>query len=246
MEKLEKIESGIKGMDVLLNGGFPEGRTFLVSGSCGTGKTLFASQFILEGLDNKEPCVYVTFEQGKKKLFEDLVQVGINLETYVDAGLLKVIGGAIGRIRYFKDNTKANFLDITKEIEDVVKQIGAKRVVIDSINLYLMLFESDSERRNAMVALTSRLEEIDCSTLLTCEVREGTKDISWHGFEEFVVDGVVVLYRIPFENTFERAVSVVKMRGTEHSQNVRALKIKADGITVYPNQEPFHGLQSEK
>ncbi|MFQ5648159.1 MAG: RAD55 family ATPase, partial [Candidatus Aenigmatarchaeota archaeon] len=80
----------------------------------------------------------------------------------------------------------------------------------------------------------------------TCEVREGTKDISWFGFEEFVVDGVILLYRIPFENMFERAVSVVKMRGIEHAQSIRALKIGKGGVKVFPELEPFHKAEAKR
>ena len=96
-----------------------------------------------------------------------------------------------------------------------------------------------------MAELTSMLEKLDCTTLLTCEVREGTRNISWYGFEEFVVDGVIALYRIFFENSFERAISVVKMRGIAHNQSMKSIQITKDGLVVYPEQEPFHDVKKE-
>ncbi len=239
---MERVKTGVKGMDELLGGGLPKGRTILLSGSCGTGKTIFASQFIMEGLRNGEPCVYITFEQSKEKLVQDMKQIGIDFEKLEKSKKLSLIGGPLGHVKYFKEKTKANFSDIANEIKDIVKDTGAKRIVLDSVNLYTMLFETDLERRKALAELTSMLDTLDCTSILTCEVREGSRDISWYGFEDFVVDGVIVLHRIPFENMYERAVSVVKMRGIDHSENIRALKIRRDGVTVYPEQEPFHKI----
>jgi len=240
---MERIKVGIKGVDELLGGGLPKGRTILVSGSTGTGKTIFVSHFVQYGVKLGEACLYVTFEQGKKKLAEDNKQIGIDFTKMEESGNLKIIGGPVGHIKYFKEKTKADMLDIVNEVEEVVKEINAQRVVLDSVNLYLMLFETDMERRKALAELTSTLEKLDCTSLLTCEVKEGTRDISWYGFEEFVVDGVIILYRIPVESLFERSVSVVKMRGISHSQNIVTLKIEKKGMVVYPEQKAFHQIR---
>jgi KaiC/GvpD/RAD55 family RecA-like ATPase len=237
---MDRIKTGVPGMDELLSGGIPKGRTILVSGSCGTGKTIFVSQFIQEGVKESENCVYVTFEQMKDKLNEDLREIGIDFVKMEKDGKLSIVGGPIGHVKYFKEKTRADMFDISNEIKDIIKEKKAKRVVIDSVNLFTMLFETDMERRKAMAELTSMLERLDCTTLMTCEVREGTKDISWYGFEEFVVDGVICLYRIFFENTFERAIAVVKMRGIDHSHSTKTVQIGKGGMQVYPDQEPFH------
>lgn len=242
---MDRILTGVTGMDVLLGGGLPKGRTILVSGSCGTGKTIFVSHFIEEGVKQNEKCVYVTFEQMKEKLGEDLIEIGIDFAEMERDGKLTVVGGPVGHIKYFKEKTKANMFDIANEIKEVIEEKKATRVVIDSVNLFTMLFENDMERRKAMAELTSMLEKLNCTTLLTCEVREGTRDISWYGFEEFVVDGVIALYRILFGNSFERAVSVVKMRGIQHNQSMKSVQITKDGLVVYPEQEPFHDVKKD-
>ena len=239
---MELIESGIPGMDSLTNGGLPKNRTLLISGSCGTGKSTFAAQFIYHGLKQGKRCVYVTFEEGKDKLKENLAQYGIDFDAMEKRGLLRIIGGSIGDIRFYKEKTKANAHDIADEIKEVANEIKTSRIVIDSVNLYLMLFDDDNARRHAMAALTSTLEKLNNTTLMTCEVKEGTRDISWYGFEEFVVDGVIALYRVPFENMFERAISVIKMRGVKHSPNIVALQIREDGIHVFPTKSPFHKI----
>jgi KaiC/GvpD/RAD55 family RecA-like ATPase len=234
---MEKIKSGIPGFDSMVAGGIPKGRTLLVSGHCGSGKTIFATQFAYHGLKNKEKAVYVTFEQGSKKLCEDVSMIGMNLAGYIKTDKLKVIGGHLGKIHRFKLRTEAKAQDIIDEIKEVVDDLGATRVVIDSINLFAMLFHDDDHRRDAVAMLISALEEMGCTTILTCEVPEDTEKISWYGFEDFVVDGVLFLHRKLNKGTYERAISIIKMRGSKHDNNLRAMAIKDKGIIIY-DQEP--------
>lgn len=243
---MKLVKTGIEGMDELLGGGLPNNRTILVAGSTGTGKSILAAHFVKQGARQKERSVYVTFEEPREHLIEDNKRLGIDFVKMEDQGKLKIIGGPLGEMRYYKKKTKADVADLIQEISEVVKKSMASRVVIDSVNLFLMLFDSDAERRDAMAGLTAMLDTLDCTALLTCEVKEASKDISWYGFEDFVVDGVILLQRIPFENMYERAVSVIKMRGIAHRQNTVALRITKEGLKVYPAQEPFHTLRGRK
>lgn len=236
---MEKIKSGVEGVDDLLSGGFPKGKIIMVSGSSGTGKTIFASQFLYEGLRKGESCVFITLEQPKHKLIDDLQEVGVEFQRYERDGKLRIIGGPVGHVKYFKEKTRASILDIADEVAEVIKEVGAKRVVLDSVNLFTMLFETELEQRRAMADLVAVLGDLGCTALLTCEVKENTDNISWHGFEEFVVDGVLVLYRKPFGNKYERAIAVIKMRGVNHSQRVVSLQITKNGIAVFPEREPY-------
>ena len=239
---MDKVKTGIKGMDSLLDGGIPKGRIILLSGSSGTGKTIFVSHFIKEGVKNDENCVYVTLEQSKDKLIEDLKNIGIDFDDMQKKNKLKLIGGPVAHINFFKQKTKATFEDLTKEMEEIIKQSSASRFVLDSTNLFTMLFDDDVERRKALANLVAMLDKVKCTSILTCEVKENSNAISWHGFEEFVVDGVIVLHRIPFENMFERAVSVLKMRGVGHSQKVGLVTITKDGMEVYPDRQPYKAV----
>ena len=234
---MERIKTGILGFDVMVAGGLPKNRTVLVSGHCGSGKTIFASQFIHQGIKNNEPGVYVTFEQGREKLFEDAKSIGIDLALMEKKNQVKVIGGPVGRIKKFKLRTEAKAEDLIEEIREVIKETQAKRVVIDSINLFAMLFSEEAERRNSVAQLIAMLEDAHCTSLLTCEVPEDSRQISWYGFEDFVVDGVLFLHRTNTRGNYERAVSIIKMRGTDHDQKMRAMQIKNKGIIVY-DQEP--------
>ena len=233
---MERLKAGVEGMDELLNGGIPRGRTILLSGSCGTGKTIFGAQFARKGVENGEPCVFVTFEQSRKKLIEDMREIGVDFEELDRTGRFRLIGGSVGRVRRFKDRTKAKISDIVAEIEEVVQEIDAQRVVLDSVNLFMMLFETDAERRRALAELSAALDNLGCTSLLTCEVKEGANNISWYGFEEFVVDGVVVLFRRPVGKLFIRALAIPKMRGINHSKFVHAVGLEGDGLKVHPTE----------
>ncbi|MBI2670837.1 AAA family ATPase [Candidatus Woesearchaeota archaeon] len=240
---IERIKSGVPGLDRLLDGGIPKGKVIMVSGPSGSGKTILAAQFVNEGIKNNENCVFITLEAGKQKLIEDLQQIGIDFSQLERKNKLRIIGGPVGHVKYFKEKTKATIYDIADEVKEVVLEVSAKRVVLDSINLFTMLFENDLERRKALADLVAVLSSLNCTTLLTCEVKEGSpRSISWHGFEEFVVDGVIVLYRLPFGNKYERAISVVKMRGVNHSQKVVSMAITKRGIEVYYDREPYHDI----
>jgi circadian clock protein KaiC len=239
---MPNIKTGIEELDDMLNGGIPKGRVVLISGSSGTGKTTLGMQFIYNGVKKfKEPGIFITLEQGKEKILEDMKSVGMDLESL--GGDFKIIGGQIAEILYYKDKTKAKIGDFIAEVEEIIKTSGAKRVVIDSVNLLLMLFETDEERRKALLSLSKILSKNNCTALLTCEVRENTFDLSWYGFEEFVADGVITLYNLKQEAVFHQGIAVRKMRGTNHSKNIFPYKITKEGIKIYPD-EPW--LATEK
>jgi circadian clock protein KaiC len=226
---------GIEGLDAMLNGGLPSGRIVLISGSTGTGKTTLGMQFIYNGIKQfDEPGVYMTFEQDKNHIKTDMSTLGMNLNELGDK--FRLVGGPIATVYKYKKKTKADVDDIVSEVEEIVNEIGAKRVVLDPINLYLMLFEGEDEKRTALAVLTEKLTALGCTSLLLCEVREQSMDISRYGFEEFVVDGVVALYSIKQGQSFLQGITVRKMRGVKHRREIRPYEITDQGIVVYPTQ----------
>ena len=155
---MNRLRTGISGLDVMLNGGIPEGKSVLISGHCGAGKTIFGLQFIQQGFRAGENCVLFTFEQSKKKLLEDAKQIGIDLATMEKSGRLRIVGDSFANLRVFKDKARARITDIIDEIDEVVKESEATRVVIDSVNLFTMLFDTDAERRLGLASVILALE----------------------------------------------------------------------------------------
>ncbi len=230
-----RTNTGIEGLDAMLNGGLPRGRIILISGSTGTGKTTLSMQFIYNGIKQfNEPGVYMTFEQDKEKIKADMSNFGMDLDGLGDK--FRLVGGPIATVYKYKRKTKAGVEDIISEITEIVKEIGAKRVVLDPINLFLMLFDNEDERRVALATLSENLTSLGCTTLLICEVKEQTMDISRYGFEEFVVDGVIALYSIKQGQSFLQGITVRKMRGVKHHREIRPYEITDQGIVIYPTQ----------
>jgi len=239
-----RVKTGIKGLDEMLNGGLLPGRVVLISGPTGSGKTILGVQFIYNGIKYfDEPGIFITLEQSKKKIKEDMRALGMDLDELGDK--FRLIGGPIAKIKYNKEKTKAKLEDFIKEVEEVVKEVGAKRVVIDSINLFLLLFKTDEEKRRALLELTETLSRLNCTALLTCEVRENTFDISWWGFEQFVVDGVITLYNVKQGSIFQQGIAIRKMRGTKHVKDIVPYRITDKGIVVYP-EEPWLAIEKKK
>jgi circadian clock protein KaiC len=238
---MKRIGIGVSGVDSLIEGGLLEGKSYLVSGNCGTGKTLFAAHFINESIKQKKTAVYVTFEQDREMLVSDLKRVGINWESKKN---LSIIGGNLAYIYKLKEERGAKILDIVEEIKEVAIENNAKRVAIDSVNLFLSLFENPADQRNGLAILIYELTKVGCTVLLTCE----TKDIdalSWYGFEEFVVDGVMLLKRNLDKdlNSNHRYFQIIKMRGSCFEEGDYPLEISSDGVKIYkndPSKEFFH------
>ena len=241
---MSNVSTGIEELDNMLNGGIPKGRIVLISGSSGTGKTTLGMQFIYNGIKKfKDPGIFITLEQDKKKILEDMKSVGMDLESLGND--FQLIGGSIAEVMYYKDKTKANVEDFLKEIEEIIQKTKVKRVVIDSINLLLMLFKTDEERRKILLTLSQLLSKNKCTALLICEVKENTFDLSWYGFEEFVADGVITLYNVKQEAIFHQGIAIRKMRGVEHTKSIYPYKITEKGIRIYPD-EPWLVLEKKE
>jgi KaiC/GvpD/RAD55 family RecA-like ATPase len=225
----ERLSTGVRGLNAMTSGGFIPGTTILVSGQAGTGKTTFAMQFIYEGAKAGEPGLFITMEQDKGKLMCDMASVGMDIPKM--GKKISIIGGNIGEIMRIRKLVKSNLNDFLAEIEDVVRQNKIRRVALDSMNLFLMLFEEEEDRRYAMLELCYRLNKLSCTTVLTCETK-GPEMTSWYGFEDFVVDDVIALMNVRMEHYYKHALSVRKMRGSAHDKSIVAYEITPKGVVV--------------
>jgi KaiC/GvpD/RAD55 family RecA-like ATPase len=186
-----------------------------------------------------EPSLYVTLEETKEKIYDDMLDFGFDLKKAEKTGRFISIGGPIARLKTYMDKFDANIKHIIKEIEEVIKENQIKRVVIDSINIFTMLLNSDDEKRKALASLSNALSSLGCTTIFTSETEEGTMKLSRYGIEEFVVDGVVVLYLKRRGSLFIPGIAIRKMRGTDHDKQIRYYQITNNGIIVYPEETMF-------
>jgi circadian clock protein KaiC len=225
---VERVKTGISGLDVMLHGGFPKGSTILVSGGPGSGKTLLSLQFLVEGASKfKENGVFITFEEEAKGIIERTSEFSWPLEKLVKENKIDIVKVDLYAFDKFKIL-----------ISDHVEKIKAKRLVIDPITVISLFFEKKLEIRRALLDLDRLSKKLGCTSIFTCDIPGGSKAISSFGIEEFMCDGIIYLFAKP-----RRALAVLKLRGSAHDEQVRPFKITKEGIVVNPKEYAFAAFE---
>lgn len=224
MADIERVPTGVPGLDDLVAGGLPEGSVTLLSGGAGCGKTILSSQFLWEGLQNGEKTRFISLEEPVDDIKDDMRVFGWDFEEYEDADDFK--------ITYIKPAAgQRGFLN---KVNDLASAEGVERLVIDSVSVMLGAYGgSESEKRSNMYDLLRNLKRGDATSILTSEIREREQgSLSRYNVAEFVTDGVIVLYYEGVgEGTF-RNLEVRKMRKTPHTPGTYPFEITDDGIEV--------------
>ncbi len=217
LSEIERIKTGIVGLDKLVKGGFIKGSTMLISGGTGVGKSIFSMQYLWEGLQSGESCVYVTMEETAEDLRQDALVFGWDFEEYEKKGKFKFVEKNI------LEDTNFEFFDIDK--------MKASRIVIDSISLLSFVIEDKSSMRGRLKELIKSLKERNLTTLLVSESMDEER-LSVLGIEEFVADGVIILKYTSVGAQAGRLLFIRKMRRTNHSEKLHPIKIGTQGIRI--------------
>jgi KaiC/GvpD/RAD55 family RecA-like ATPase len=226
---VERVKTGIPGLDEIMHGGVPPGQTVLVSGTAGSGKTILASQFLYAGATKyKENGVYLSFEEPPDSIRKNSMNFGWDI-------------GALERQEKlaFVKYDPYHVDDVVNHLEGKIREMAAKRVVIDSVTALSFYLREDMNFRRMLFNLYAVLQKLDCTTFMLSEVPPGSTYLSRHSVAEFVSDSVIVLYYARVASSFTRAVQVWKMRGSSHSERLHPYKITDQGIVVYPKEEAF-------
>lgn len=233
--KMERIPTGINGFDDLIGGGFQKGKTYLISGEAGTGKTIFCLQYALDGLSKKENIVYLTIDERPTNIVQDAATFNWDLETPIRDKRLYLIDITPEfselRLGKFKGNVENE--KIVEEIKSYVKKVDAKRVVIDPIAPMFASSENQFQLREYIRQLMFSLDELGTTNLVSSIIDTGSNMISKFGVEEFFASGVIVLGMEREEMAYNRVLLVRKMRGTPIDLRVRKFNIDSKtGITL--------------
>lgn len=218
---VERINSGIPGLDKLIQGGIIKGSTTLVSGGAGTGKTIFCVQFVWEGLKRGETCMFITLEESQKDIIGDVKGFGWDLEKCIKDKKL---------ILEYQDPFQMT--DITSPLLDKIKEHDVQRVAIDSTAVFGMYYKDAFEVRKQLFKLLSGLKDIGVTSVLTSELTEDSKTLARFGVEEFVVDGLVVLKILSVGKNVTRTLEVRKMRRTTIDASLHTFEFTNKGIAV--------------
>ncbi len=222
----KRVASGIPGFDRLIGGGFNANSINIISGGSGSGKTIFSLQFLLEGLKKGEKVLYVTFEEKKEDVYDNVKKFGWNLEKAEATGKFIFL-------EYSPEKVKMMLDEGGGAIESTVLKNQISRLVIDSVTSFTLLFDDEQSRRQAVLGLVDIIRKWNCTTLLTVQHDPLEKSSEGLSFIEFEVDGIILLYYPSTGGRRRRYLEVLKMRGTEHSKDMHVFKIDR-GIKVGP------------
>ena len=223
--KRGRVPLYIPNFDELIQGGFEKNSTNLVMGGSGSGKSIFAIQFIVGGMEKGDKCLYITFEENKEEVFRNMMEFGWDLSEYEKKGLFIFL-------EYTPIKVKMMLEEGGGDIESIILREKVSRVVIDSITSFALLFEDELSRREAALGLFNMISKWNCTALLTLEEEPLAMAKSTTAGLEFEVDSIILLYFVRSKDKRERYIEVLKMRGTKHSKNIYKFNIEKDGIVV--------------
>jgi circadian clock protein KaiC len=229
---LQKVPSGIPGFDDITSGGLPRGRPTLVAGSAGCGKTLFGLHFLVRGATlYDEPGVFIAFEEREQDLIENVASLGFDLKDLVERKRIALDHIHVDRVQ-IEESGEYDLEGLFLRLDLAISQVGAKRVVIDTLETVFAAFTDTAILRSELRRLFHWLKEREVTAIITAERGDGA--LTRHGLEEYVSDCVVVLDHRVRDQVSTRRVRVVKYRGAKHETNEYPFLIDETGITVVP------------
>lgn len=239
---INKALTGITGFDEIAHGGIPKGRTTLLAGTSGSGKTIFAMQFLIGGLLKGESAVFVTFEETPKDIIRNMKSFGWDLQKWIDEGKFLFVDASPSE----DETIEVGEFDLGAFLARIlyaIKKIKAERVTLDSISALFPRYSDQAIIRRELYRITAKLKEMGVTAILTAErVTEEKDQIARFGVEEFVSDNVVLLhnYLDNVRGDRKRSVEILKFRGTSHETQDTPLLVLADGMNVFPRPKPSY------
>ena len=247
----ETVQTGIYGLDEMVGGGFPKNRIILILGGPGAGKTILASQFLYKGITEfNENAIMVSLDEGKDHFYSEMMNFGWDFRKAEEEGKFGFIDATrLSRVAMLKEkmmpeeshSLRGKQLPIDKLVEQLqekIKEIDAKRVVMDTLASLFYRFLDPIERRTASVDLIEALSDLSTTTLVTTELAHLGLERKLLD-EEFLVHGVIMMQTLFSGGSTVRALQVEKMRGVSVNSNLVPYTIDRNGLEVYPAMSLF-------
>lgn len=233
---IEKLATGIGGFDLIANGGVPEGRTTLISGTAGSAKTVFAAQFLAEGIrKHNEHGVFVTFEEPPSDIRRNMGSLGWDIAAWEKEGRWVFVDASPqpGEEVMFAGSYDLGAL--LARIESAVRRIGARRLSMDSLGAIFTQFADGAVVRRELFRVASALKRMGVTAVMTGERTQEYGDIARYGVEEFVADNVIILRNVLEDEKRRRTIEILKFRGTSHQKGEFPFTIMSgEGMVVIP------------
>lgn len=243
---MQRVPTGIHGLDELVDGGLPAKRCVLLSGAPGTGKTTFCSEFLYHGIiDHNEAGVFVTLDQNPATIIEDMVSLGLDLQGLVEKrklimvdaspvrGKVTVMQGIAGHRLASSGIQEFSVQGLIIMIKEAIDRSNAKRIVLDSLTGLMARYSENFMRRLELMHLLHELTYLNCTVLLTSELL--TND----SFEAYSVDGIILLKTLPLGRGVVKVIEVSKLRGSKHDSRLHPYALTEKGIVIHAEDEIF-------
>jgi len=238
---IDRVKTGIPGLDELIEGGFPKGDTILIAGKAGTGKSILATQFIYKGVtEYNEPGVLVTLEEPPRLIRRNMLRFGMDLQKLEKEGKISIVD-----LSPSKEATPATMVEypsfdlsgLQAIIMNHIKKIHATRVVLDTLSIMAYKFRSRDILREEFFKLAANITRTGCTLLITSEIPAQETGLGVFDMEAFLASGVIVLYNEKISDTSRsRSIEVLKLRGSKHSSRIHSMRITDEGIRVWPGE----------
>jgi len=231
---IQKLRTMIEGLDDITHGGLPIGRSTLVSGTSGTGKTLFAMQFLYNGIVGlDEPGIFITFEESPADIIKNAYSFNWDLPALIEQGKLFILDASPDP----EGHEVVGEFDLSALIERIqyaILKYKAKRVAIDSITAIFQQYDSLSMVRREIFRLVARLKLLGVTTVMTTERESEYGAVARFGVEEFVSDNVIILRNVLEGERRHRTAEILKLRGTTHMKGEFPFTMTKSGINIFP------------
>jgi circadian clock protein KaiC len=229
-----RVRTGIVELDEMLHGGFMEGDAVMVAGAAGCGKTTLALQYLVNGVRNGDPGVYVTFEEMPDQIYRDAKNFGWDLRKLEEQNKFKIICTSPTLLLESDGETL---------LDESFREIQPKRIVVDSLS-HLAMFVKESELRREAYRLIMHLKTRGISSVLIWESPQmtgGAFSVTEVGLS-FLVDCILALKPVEIESSLRKAIAILKMRGSDHDKHLREFQITPNGIKIESAFADYEGL----
>ena len=234
----KRVPTGIKGLDEMISGGFLEGSTILVRGAPGTGKTLLSLQFLVHGATEcDEPGLLISFEEFPQSLHRDAKSLGWDLARLEQEGKLHLL--------FTSPQVLLSSLQIpTSPLNRMLLENNIQRVVVDSVTHFRRISDETQELRNIYNTLTNAFKREGLTAILIGEESRADYAREERGRLAFVVDVIILMRYIEIDSAIQRAILVLKMRGSDHIKEIRRYEIQHGGLKITDVFEGREGILS--
>ncbi len=233
---VQKLPTGITSFDVIAKGGLPRNRTTLLSGTAGSGKTVFAMQFLAVGIrDAGEAGVFVTFEESAGDIRKNMQSFGWDLERWEREKKLAFVDASPDPDVEIIESGSFDLGALLARVQHAVQKVGATRVSVDSLGAVFSQFSDQSVLRRELFRIASALKAMGVTAVLTAERTDDYGAVARFGVEEFIADNVMILRNVLDGENRRRTIEILKFRGTDHQKGEIPFTIIPDvGLVVIP------------